>query len=319
MNARYILIFLAMLLAPLAPLLATTAQAADATTKATQSIQISPPTANFAGNPGENVRGLVKVTNLTDTPITLKVGKQNFVAKGEEGEIELVDNANPLYSLAPWFNPALTDAEIPARGTREVPYNIDIPVDAEPGGRYGAIVFNTSAPKLPGGVSGAAVQQNIAGIVFLRINGDAREELKVASFKSDKSFYEYGPVAISTRVQNTGTVHEKATGTITIKNMFGLTVSQFSLDEHFVIPNATRLLENTWPPKGKPGLMFGRYTAQLDAKYGDGQTLKAQTAFTVIPYKIVIAVLLGLIVLIFLIRRGRGRLGRALRILAGRE
>jgi hypothetical protein len=284
-----------------------------------QSYQISPPTANYVGDHGTTQRGTIKVTNLTGAPLSVKTGKENFVAKGEEGEIELVDEADPLYSLAPWFSLDAAQLDVPAFGTKELHYTVTVPADAEPGGRYGSIVFSTIPPKLPSGESGASVQQTIASIVFMRINGHANEQLEVASFGPEKGFYETGPVKLLTRLKNTGTVHEKATGTITIKNMLGFKVASFPLDEHFVIPGAVRRLHNDWPDAKHPAFLLGRYTVQLDAKYGDGKTLTASSSFTVIPWKQLAVVLIILILVFLLFWRGRKRLRRAVRILAGRE
>ena len=285
----------------------------------TSSFQISPPTANYAADPGVQQKGTIKVTNLTAAPLSVRVSKQNFVAKGEEGEIELVDDANPLYSLAPWFNFDELQLDVPGLGTKELHYTVDIPTGAEPGGRYGSIVFNTVAPKLPNGQSGAAVQQQIAGIVFQRINGAANEKLAVKSFAPEKSFSEYGPVTLLARINNTGSVHEKASGTIIIKNMFGFKVDTIALDEHFIIPGATRRLKNVWPSPKQHPILFGNYSAELNATYGGGQKLSATTSFTILPWRIVLAILITLLILFIVFWRGRKRLARAGRILAGRE
>jgi hypothetical protein len=293
-----------------------------------QSFQISPPTANYAGDHGTSLKGNIKVTNLTNQPLSLQVGKENFVAKGEEGEIELTDNADPLYSLAPWFTFSTTQVDLPALATKQVDYTIAIAPGAEPGGRYGTIVFSSIPPKLPGGQSGAAVRQDLAGIVFLRINGAANEQLSVASFATGllgtkntwtpKTFFNHGPVGFLTRVINDGNVHEKASGTITIKNMLGMQVTKIPLDEHFVIPGAIRRLHNSWPTGSKHPFMLGRYTATMTATYAGGKTLTASTSFTVIPWAAVI-ILVVIIIVLFLLWRSRRRFGRAFRILAGRE
>jgi hypothetical protein len=91
------------------------------------------------------------------------------------------------------------------------------------------------------------------------------------------------------------------------------------LDEHFVIPGAIRRLHNEWPAKGKQKLLFGKYTAELSATYGDGGKLTGSTSFTILPWKILIAALVVLILLFLVFWRGRKRLARAARILAGRE
>lgn len=286
---------------------------------ATQSFQISPPTATFANDHGTSAHAVVKVTNLTNEPISLTVHQENFVAKGEEGEVELVDNADPLYSLAPWFHVSVTQLDLPAHATKEVPYTIDVPANAEPGGRFGSIVFHSVPPKLPSGQSGASVEQDLGNLIFMRINGPADENLEVASFTVDKSFSEYGPVQFTTRIKNTGHVHEKPTGTIVIKNWFGAKVATIPLDEHYVIPASVRKLTNNWPTgKNKP-FLIGTYTAEMTAHYAGNKTLTAKTSFTIIPWKLITTALVILILVILFFWRGRKRLARAARILAGRE
>jgi hypothetical protein len=308
--------------------LAGTAVAATPATApaSTQSFQISPPTSNYAANKGTTVNGTMKVTNLTGAPLTVNVGKQNFVANGEEGQIELVNNADPLYSLAPWFNIATPQLNIPGRGTVELHYSIAIPPNAEPGGRYGSITFSSIPPTLAPGQSGAAVQQTIGSIIFLRINGPAHEQLNVEQFSSGtgssttnwvtKTLFPSGPVDFLTRIKDTGNVHEKPTGTVTVKNMLGLTVAKLPLDSHFVIPQSIRRWYNTWDPKG---LQIGRYTATLTATYAGNKTLTATTSFLIFPVKTAIIILVILIFLFFVIWRGRKRFARAFRILAGKE
>jgi len=277
--------------------------------------QISPPVQTLTMDRGTSTRSVIKVTNLTDTQMTLQVGKRNFVAKGEEGEVELVDNASPLYSLSPFFTLSQGVIDVPPKSTREVEYVLNVPVDAEPGGRYGSITFNTIAAKLPSGQSGAAVRQELAALVFLRITGAAHEQLAIDTFKTDKSFYEYGPVGFETRIKNLGNVHEKPTGEIVVKNMLGLKTATVKVDEKNVIPGAIRKINTDLKKK----FLFGPYSATLTLKNGSLQSLTAKTTFTVIPYKIIGLILVLLVVFGLFFWKSRKRFRRAFRILAGRE
>lgn len=290
-------------------------QAASAADNSSLGYQISPPVTSLSLDRGTSTRQTIKVTNLTDVQLTLQVDKRNFVAKGEEGEVELVDNANPLYSLAPYFTLSQPTITIPPRGTSQLQYVLSVPINAEPGGRYGSVTFNTIAAKLPNGQSGASVRQELAALVFLRINGASNEQLKIASFTAGKDLAEYGPINFMTRIQNLGNVHEKPTGEIVVKNMLGLTTAKVKLDEKNVIPGAIRKIGSTLNKK----YLFGTYTATLTLHNGDLQTLSAKTSFTVIPYKLIVIVLVVLILLAIILRKGRKRLARAARILAGRE
>lgn len=277
--------------------------------------QISPPVSSLELDPGTSSRQTIKVTNLTDKQLTLQLDKRNFVAKGEEGEVELTDNASPLYSLAPYFTLSQPTVTVPPRGTSQVQYVLSVPKDAEPGGRYGSVTFNTIASKLPNGQSGASVRQELAALIFLRIKGDANEQLKIDSFTVGKSFAEYGPVVFATRVKNLGNVHEKPTGQIVVKNMLGFTTAKVKVDEKNVIPGAIRKLNSTLNKK----YLFGTYKATLTLQNGTIQTLTAKTSFTVIPYKLLAIILLIVIILGVVLTKGRKRITRAVRILAGRE
>jgi hypothetical protein len=286
-----------------------------ATAATTQGYQISPPVTTLALDRGTSTRQTVKITNLTDAQLTLQVGKRNFVAKGEEGEVELTDEANPLYSLAPYFTLSQPTVTVPPRGTSEVSYTLSVPLNAEPGGRYGSITFNTIETKLPAGQSGASVRQELAALVFLRINGQAHEQLAIDSFTTGHGFYEYGPVSFTTRIKNLGNVHEKPTGEIVVTNMLGLKTATVKLDDKNVIPGAVRKINSEL----KRHLMFGSYTATLTLKNGTLQTLTAKASFWAIPYTLIGIILLVLLVIGVPLWRSRKRWAKAFRILAGRE
>jgi hypothetical protein len=275
---------------------------------------VSPPSAELTANPGQMVGGTVKVINLTDSTLSLVVDKNNFVARGEEGEVDLIEE-NTKYSLAPWFKVGPGKIDLPPRGTVSFSYSVDVPLDAEPGGRYGSLVFHTNPEKLPAGESGASIRQQLGMLIFLRINGTAHEQINIASFKTEKSFYEIGPIKFDTRISDTGNVHAKPTGTITIKNLFGMKVGTVDLEPKNVIPGATRHTESTFKKKW----MLGVYKATLVLKNGDKQQLTASTNFTVVPYKLLAIILIVIIILYVLFWRSRKRFKRALRVLSGKE
>lgn len=280
-----------------------------------QGFQVSPPENVISLNPGTSTKQTVKVTNLTDSVMNLTVVKEDFAARGDLGEITLTNDAGPLYSLAPWFTVSAPALSIPPLSTEAVSYTIAAPANAEPGGRYGAIVFSTIPPKLPNGESGAAVQSTLASLILLGVNGNAHQQMEISSFKTSKPFYEYGPVPFQTIVKNVGNVHEKPTGRIRVKNMLGLDTATISITPEYVLPTASRLLANTLDRH----FMFGRYTATLALNVPGVQTLSATTSFWVIPYKIVAVILIVLILLILFFTKTRKRFARAIRILAGRE
>lgn len=295
-------------------LLLQAASASAADTNGSQGFQISSPTNDITLDPGTSTKQTIKVNNLTDQQITLAVGKSNFTAKGDEGEVNLVDG-DVRYSLSDYFNVGQSSVVVPPRGSAQVSYTIDVPANAEPGGRYGSVTFTAAPGTLAPGQSGASVRQEIAALIFLRISGTTNEQLKIDSFKPSKSLAEYGPINFATVIEDVGSVHEVPTGEIVVKNMFGWKTATIKLDQKLVLPGASRLIDSTlnrhW--------MFGHYSATLTLHNGTQQTLTATTSFTVIPWKVVLIVLVVLFLLGWMLRRTRKRFGRAFRILAGRE
>ena len=67
------------------------------------------------------------------------------------------------------------------------------------------------------------------------------------------------------------------------------------------------------------GVSGGGRKELLAAVYANGKTLTADTNFWVLPWKLLLVIVIILIILFLVFWRGRKRLARAGRILAGRE
>jgi hypothetical protein len=277
-------------------------------------LSVSPPTFELTANPGDFLFNTIRVDNLSDVPISVIVDKRNFTAMGEEGAVSLMEGENQTYTLASWISVTPTQATIPAKRSVTFNYDINVPLNAEPGGHFGSIVF-VSGGQTPG-ETGAAVSQELGALLLLKVAGNIREEGQVASFEADKGFWEFGPVTFSTRVKNEGNVHFRTLGYITIRNMFGTEIERIEIEPRNVLPEATRRLSSEWDVR----YGFGKYTATAHLTYGNkGELLTSQSTFIVFPYKMGIAA--GFIVLVFLvlIYKARRRLSTAVRVLLGKQ
>lgn len=276
-----------------------------------QGMTISPPTFELSANPGDTIKNSVRVDNLTPESLTVFVDKKNFTALGEEGQVELTED-NSTFSLASWITVSASSANIPAKGSHTFDFTIAVPANAEPGGKFGSIVFRTN-PK-PVNETGLAIGQEVGALVLLKIAGDLKDEATIEAFKAAKSFMEYGPVAFETRVKNSGNVHVKPTGSVTITDIFGNKVATVPIESRNILPGATRKINTEWSEKS----LFGKYTATLSLQYGS-KVITASSSFTVIPYKVVL-IWLGVIIALGVgIFFWRDRIIRSVRILLGKE
>ncbi len=273
-------------------------------------LTLSPPTFEITGNPGDTITNTVRVENTNDFPLTLTVDRRNFTAQGEEGSVGLTDEVTS-YSLASWINVSPQSTTIAAKSTRSFTFTINIPLNAEPGGHFGSLVFRTIPSSTLSG-SGAALAQEIGSLILLNVSGYSVQEAKIVGFEPTQSFFEYGPVTLSARVENVGNVHVKPGGTITITNMLGSKVSTLKVEGKNVLPGAIRKLDSVWDNKWG----FGRYTATFVMVYGSDLTQRAAvTNFFILPYRLIFFILVFATILIFILYKMRKRLSLAWKIL----
>ncbi len=206
--------------------------------------------------------GKVTLLNNNDQTITVKVDVRNFTANGEEGSVELTDNANS-FSLASWITVTPVTVTLAPHKSQDFTFTITPPKNAEPGGHFGSIVFATIPNSNIKGTAGASISQEIASLILYRIPGNANESAVLESFSTDKSFYELGPVTFTARVKNTGDIHIAPIGQIVVKGMFGDKYI-VPFDPRNVLPNAVRKIPAVLPNK----ILIGQYTATLVAAYG---------------------------------------------------
>ena len=131
------------------------------------------------------------------------------------------------------------------------------------------------------------------------------------SAKDDKDakkakFFETGPIGFTERLKNTGTVHVKPVGYVDVRNMFNKRIAQLPVSNpaRNVLPDSIRKFDQQLEAKR----LFGRYTATMNVSYGKTNKLTSKTiSFWVIPYKLILIVLAGLVLLIVLFRQGLRR------------
>lgn len=263
-------------------------------------ITIVPPTLERNVNPGDKAEGTLKVVNDSATPITFKAVVRDFIVEDTIGtpKILATDELSQKYSASSWLAIFPDSFTVPAGTSQTLNYYLQVPLDARPGGRYAAVVYE---PQELIGVdgTGAGVETHLGSLFILRVNGDVLENATVARFQVP-GFSEYGPVELITEIENLSDTHIKPKGVITIKNMFGQVMETQALPEHNIFPEAIREFKNNVGKK----YMAGRYTAELQATYGteSNLTLYAVTNFIVFPWKIAgIIALAGIFVILLLL------------------
>ena len=290
------------------------AHAATNPAEAGQALEIAPPVINLRGNPGESVKGTINLRDVSPTSLVVTNQINDFTAQGEEGmpKLLLEEGENSPYSMKAWFRP-IGKITLKPKEIQKLPFTIDIPKDAAPGGYYSVVRFSGTAPGIDS--TGVSLSASVGALIFMRVNGDAHEKLSIASFdavtKQNKpqTVLEGTPIIFAVRIKNEGNVHEQPAGQIMITDMFGKTVAglNVNLPPRNILPGTIRRFETHLDKTviGKK-MLFGMYHATVSIKDAKGQIITDKLTFWVIPWKLMIigtfAVILGFIMLRRMIR-----------------
>lgn len=288
-----------------------------------KALTISPPVIEADIDPGSVYEDVIKVFNETDREVAVYTSTSNFAAKdkeGEEGEPRFLAPEEKSGDLADWIEIEKGPILLRSQEKRTVPFKINVPASADPGGRYAAIFFGNK----PSDIEGNAVvglTGKLGSLVLLKINGDVAEDGEVFEFglKDKKKFYEYMPEEFFFRFRNFGTVHLKPQGSLIIKDMAGRIYGEIEANKTNsggnVLPGTTRrydILRNKNPLEGfsgknfwekamieKDNFAFGRYEAVLDLSYGtEGKKIRSALFFWVFPWHLMLVSAIVIIVLV---------------------
>jgi len=234
----------------------------------------------------------------------------NFKAGGLTGEPSFYDPGDSAekFALSSWITMDKAKIALAPEQVVEFKYSIKVPEGAEAGGHYGAVFFANEPESMATG-SGVSVGSMIGTLLLVKVPGDITEVGSLKSFVSDKLIYFKNLVNFTAQIKNTGNIHIKPVGNITITNMFGTEVGKLKFNEQGgnVLPDSTRQLTNKWEPSG---IVLGRYSADIALTYGAASnTISGTTSFWVFPIWFIITVsivvLLILVLIIWLVVRGR--------------
>lgn len=280
-----------------------------------QALEIGPTVLTLSANPGQTITAEIKLRDITPGSLLVTNQINDFVANGEDGtpKIILDTNESSPYSLKSWINP-LPELTLKSKELKTLTITIEVPAYASPGGYYGVVRFTGTPAGLE--TSGVSLSASLGALILLTVNGNAKEELNVEQFFANNhgkpgTLFESAPITFISRIKNSGNIHEKPAGIVTVTDMFGKKVVTLGVNQppHDILPSSIRKFESPIDSTNIGNkILFGRYHAKLELTYGTNkQTITSETSFWVIPYKAITVAIIGLILLFlglrFFIRR----------------
>jgi len=263
----------------------------------TQAVTVGPVKLEYKVDPGETLEGELFLQNEGSSVQTFYPSFERFT-EDSSGQKNFTKETS---DLSTWFKMA-SSVTLGGGESRQIPFTIQVPKNAPPGGHFAVIWWSTSPP----GSSGKQVSiVTRAGIlVYLTVSGDVKEVGSIKDFYPATRFFTSFPLNFSIVFENSGNTYLKPMGTLKIKNIFGGTAIETPVNEFGsnVFPQVSKNFSVTLNPNG---FFFGPYRAVLELSYGQPQQTAIKNVwFLILPWKTLIIFIVFLAIVFFVIPRG---------------
>lgn len=289
------------------------------------------PKKNYTVEAGKSIKDTLVVRNLdakVPLQLTLRVVDFTFTDDGGTPKLMLAEDApQTTWSLKPFLTVPKT-VTIDPNASKTLDMSVSVPAGHGAGSYYSAIVYSS------GSSDGGNVGLSASGVtlVFTSIPGKVKESLMLQNFgayseptatlKGGYTFISTDmPDTIAYTLNNSGNVTEAPVGDITLTDMFGKkqSIDDINPNRSLALIGQTRTFTSCIKLKTEnidlngqtskstactaPDLWPGRYTATLDAFYGQNgnntQEIVKTASFWYLPwwFILVVAVLIVIIAL----------------------
>ena len=200
-----------------------------------------------------------------------------------------------------WLQPAVNEIALHQGEIATIPVTITIPETADAGDHIASIMVKKKRmTRKPGGV---IVNSYTAVLFIVTVRGDVRTGGSFENFAPQRFLNWSLPVSVVATTRNTGTVHFAPKGTITFRNIFGVTVDEINPLPWYVFRGTTDRKIIEWKPKFAIGYYTVTSDFSFDVKAGDPIPVEQRKAsFLVIPLLPTLAVLLAIFFVSFLVQ-----------------
>ena len=282
------------------------------------SIEVSPSPLFATVEPGKSSTLELKIRNASLQSENLKIETRDFTIAKDSQTIQLSNSAPQ--NLSEWVKfqePIFTVAS-----GQWYTQKITVTVPQEAGFSYPfALVISRAKETSTDPTNGRLLRGSVAVFTLLNINKPgATRKLQLDSLTTSQPVYEYLPATIKLRLKNVGNSIVQPYGNFYIQRDANsekpLAVLPVNDTLSYLLPNTTREITAEWKDgfplhkiengaesvdwsSHKPGdFRFGRYTARVVAVYNDGTRdvpIITDVTFWVIPWKILLGLLIGLV------------------------
>jgi len=229
---------------------------------------------------GQSSRGEVSVVNETEEDFFAEPSLSVFVANTEEGAPVYAQDDEFVEDILSWVDIPKEPIFVPAGQSVDVVYTVNVPDNAEGGGRYLLVGYKPvkNAENVP-----ISVNVRAASVLIITVDGDVNPSGEVTRFSLPEPLLGDEPLRFQVFFKNTGNIHVKPSGWASLENLETgkklekvasyndlytgeLIVSdELPINLRFgnVLPESSRIFRTEW----MNNVANGKYRATLNIEY----------------------------------------------------
>ncbi len=301
----------------------------------------SPLPTNLETLPGVPVSTDIRVKQNSGEDARLKVSLMKFGAFGEDGRPRLYDRG-PGDIHFDWVKFDKSSFAAPNNVWQTVRMTINTPKSAAFGYYYAVVFSREGDDVRQSGNTNAINGGSAVLVLLNAKSPGAKKQVSIDSLVSKHGVYEFLPASFDVKLKNTGNVHFVPHGNVFImKGKKQIAALNLNDEQGNILPGSKRIYpvewtdgfphyekvvedgkvkldknnkpvtKLVWGDSGSGGKLFqphirmGRYTAHLFAVYDDGKRdvpIEAQVSFWVIPWRLFLSIIIGLVAIFFIAR-----------------
>jgi len=237
------------------------------------SISVSPIRVEHLTKQGERGTDMFSVTNDGTAPTRLKVSIEDWNLT-KDGTPVFMRAEKSAYSCAEWIRVNPVDFRINPGQTREVRYTINVPAGIESGGYRAAIVFETVPDAEPGEKARRVLLRGRIAAILYEVVGKTPVDGYATGLKAEVKQEE---IDFTLSLKNTGKVHYRTKGSITIKDSNGNKALDVEIPDTPVLQDSEREVR----VRCDKSLPKGTYSALASVDIGRKELVGAETTFVI--------------------------------------
>ncbi len=229
--------------------------------------------------PGGTFTQAVTITNDEKSPARIHATVEDFyLSKDGTPQFRPADATIP-FSAASWMRLNPVEQVLQPGASGVVRFTITAPAGTPPGGYHGAIVFAVTPPGTEGVVSkGVMFTTRVATIVYITV-GSPKPAVDLVDVQGVEQRGK--PPAVLATLKNTGSVHVRTKGTLTIYDKSGTVLRRIAVPDVPVLPQTERDVAIPTAEDGQAPLPAGDYKVEVRIDIGLPELLVGQTTVTI--------------------------------------